>query len=183
MLPGHDSMATAIRRFVQGRRLSLRALQETREALEPFLARLAAERRTEEHLRELASLHEQLIAAGDNFQAFAAINVAWHNAVARASGNELLAGVLYSVSHGVHVATAIEEYDTAETRKQVITIHARVNDAIAAGRGEAAERSMRQHILAAHARPLALDGAGSIPLSKAAPRRRAPAAGRTKAAK
>ncbi len=163
-LPGQESMTTAINRFVQGRKLSLRTLQETRDALEPFLARLAAERRTEEDLRELKSLHDDLVAAVSNFQEFSSLNVKWHNAVAKASGNELLAAVLYSIAHGVHIATSMEEYDTMETRKQVIHIHARINDAIAAGNADLAERGMRQHMAATHARPLALDKT-SIPLS------------------
>lgn len=169
MLPGNESMAAAINRFVQGRKLSLRTLQETREVLEPFLARLAAERRTEDNLRELKSLHGDLLASVDHFQDFASINVKWHNAVAKASGNELLAALLYSISHGVHIATSTEEYDTMETRRQVVKIHSRINDAIEAGNPELAERSMRQHMLATHARPLALD-ATSIPLSAEQPR-------------
>jgi len=163
-LPGNDTMASAINRFVQGRKLSLRTLQETREAFEPLLARWAAERRSDENLQELKVLHEELVAAVGNFQEFSLVNVEWHNAVARASGNELLAALLYSISHGVFVATSSEEYDTAETRKQVIRIHARINDAIEAGNGDLAEKSMRQHMAATHARPLALKS-DSIPLS------------------
>jgi GntR family transcriptional repressor for pyruvate dehydrogenase complex len=173
-LPGNDSMASAINRFVQGRKLSLRTLQETREALEPFLARHAAERRSEEHLKELKGLHAELIAAVDNFQEFAAVNIKWHNAVARASGNELLAAVLYAISHGIHVATTTDEYDSPDTRKQVIHIHGQVNDAIEAGNAELAERSMRHHISATHARPLSLGSASGIPLSDEVPKRAAP---------
>lgn len=150
-LPGKDSMATAISRFVQGRKLPLKTLQETREALEPLLARLAAERRTEAQLEELKSLHAELVGAAEKFQEFAIANVKWHNAVARASGNELLATLLYSLSHGVHVATMAEEYDTVETRKQVIRIHSRINDAIAARNGDLAERGMRVHMTATNA--------------------------------
>lgn len=164
-LPGEQSMATAINRFVQGRKLSLRTLQETREAVEPFLARLAAERRTEDNLRELKSLHADLLTYVDDFQEFALVNVKWHNAVARASGNELLAAVLYSLSHGVHLATSTEEYDTMETRRQVIHIHAKINNAIEAGNADLAERGMRQHMVATHSRPLNLDGTTSIVLS------------------
>jgi len=163
-LPGQESMTTAIHRFVQGRKLPLRTLQETREALEPFLARLAAEHRTDADLAHLKSLHAELAACLDDFHEFASINVRWHNAVAKAGGNELLAAVLYSIAHGVQVATATAEYDTRETRQQVIHIHARINEAIEAGNPDLAERGMRQHMLATHARPLALEKA-SIPLS------------------
>lgn len=163
-LPGHESMATAINRFVQGRKLQLRTLQETREALEPYLARLAATRRTDADMEELLALHAQLVAVVDNFQEFTQVNVRWHNAVAKASGNELLSSVLYAVSHGLQVATSLEEYDTADTRQQVILIHSRVNDAIAARNPDLAERSMRQHLGATHARTVS-SAAAEIPLS------------------
>jgi GntR family transcriptional repressor for pyruvate dehydrogenase complex len=52
-LPGNESMGNAINQFVRGRRLPLRTLQETREALEPTLASLAAQRRTAEDLERL----------------------------------------------------------------------------------------------------------------------------------
>lgn len=163
-LPGRESMATAINHFVHGRKIPLRSLQETREALEPYLARLAAERRSEEQLAELEQLHESLVARADSFHEFTRVNVKWHNAVARASGNELLATLLYSLSTGVHVATTAEEYDTPETRRQVMAIHARVNDAIKARNPDLAERFMRQHISASHARPLSI-ASSDIPLT------------------
>ena len=79
-------------------------------------------------------------------------------AVAAASGNELLATLLYAISQGVHAVTMVEEYDTADTRQSVIRIHARVNAAIEAGDADLAESAMRQHISATNSRPLALDG-------------------------
>jgi GntR family transcriptional repressor for pyruvate dehydrogenase complex len=166
-LPGQDSLASAVSRFVHGRRIPLRSLQETRDVLEPFLARLAAERRT-----------SPLIVAAEQFHAFAVVNVRWHNAVAHASGNELLSSLLLSISHGVQVATTAEEYDTAETRRQVIAIHGRINAAIEDQDGEAAEKWMRQHMSATHARPLAIASA-DIPLTGTKPAGRlAPAAAR-----
>ena len=166
-LPGNDSMASAVARFVLGRKLSLRTLQETREALEPVLARLAAERRTEEDLEELRNLQEHLVASVDNFQEFSLTNVRWHNAVAKASGNELLSALLYSISYGVHVSTMTEEYNTMETRQAVIRIHSRVNEAIELSNGDLAERRMREHISATHARTVGPDSA-KIPLSASA---------------
>lgn len=164
-LPGNDSMVSAISRFVQGRRIPLRTLQETRDVLEPFLARLAAERRTSEQLNELKKLHEELVASAQNFREFSMVNLRWHNAIARASGNELLATLLYSVSHGLEIATMVQEYDTLENRRQVINIHARINEAIECGDSQKAERSMRLHMSATHS--LALTPPSTeIPLTK-----------------
>jgi DNA-binding FadR family transcriptional regulator len=163
-LPGKESMANAIGQFVRGRKLSLRRLQETREVLEPALARLAAVHRIDENLKELKSLHEELVASAGNFQQFSVVNIHWHNAVARASGNELLAAVLYAISYGVAVSTTTEEYDTPETRNQVIRVHSRIIDAIEARDPELAGRRMRQHISATHEQATA-SGATTIALS------------------
>lgn len=69
------------------------------------------------------------------------------------------------MSHGVQIATAVEEYDTPDTRRQVINIHARINAAIEAGDADLAERSMRQHLTATHARALTL-ASSEIPLTE-----------------
>jgi DNA-binding FadR family transcriptional regulator len=163
-LPGNESMANTIGQFVRGRKLPLRTLQETREVLEPALARLAALHRTDEDLLELKSLHNDLVASVGNFQEFSLVNIKWHYAVAGASRNELLATVLYSISYGVAVSTTTEEYDTTDTRRQVISIHARIIDAIDARDADLAERRMRQHIGATHERATALDTM-TVPLS------------------
>lgn len=165
-LPSHEAMASAIFRFVQGRRISVRTLQETRELLEPFLARLAAERRTEDQLQELKALHAELVGAVLDFQAFTLANLHWHNAVAKASGNELLSTLLYSISHGVQLATMAEEYDTPETRKQVIEIHTRVNEAIEARKPDQAEQAMRKHMAASRVHSLAKSAAAVVSLSR-----------------
>ena len=173
-LPGNDSMAAAISRFVQGRKVPLRSLQETREVLEPYLARLAAKRRSEADVQTLKVLHQELVASAGNFKQFALLNVKWHHAVAAASANELLATLLYSISHGLEVATMVDEYDTADTREQVIRVHGRIVAAIEAGDADLAERNMREHMTATHARPLALEQT-PIELTAAAAAQAAPA--------
>jgi GntR family transcriptional regulator, transcriptional repressor for pyruvate dehydrogenase complex len=164
-LPGNDSMSNSISQFVRGRRLPLRTLHETREILEPALASLAALHRSAEDLFRLRTIHEELVASAGNFQEFSVNNIKWHNAVARASNNELLSAILYAISFGVAVATTTEEYNTPETRNAVIRIHARINDAIEAKDSPLAERLMRQHIGATDARALA-PGNTKIPLSE-----------------
>ncbi len=145
-LPGNDSLASSIKQFVRGRKLSMTTLNEAREAIEPTLARLAAEHHSEQDLRTLNSLHEELIAASGNMERFSLVNIKWHNAVAFASQNELLVAFLYSISYSVAVSTMTEEYDTPENRQDVIRIHSMINAAIASGQGALAEKRMRQHI-------------------------------------
>ncbi|MBX9910095.1 MAG: FCD domain-containing protein [Beijerinckiaceae bacterium] len=149
--PGNESMAHFITQFIRGRRLSLRTLQETRETLEPALARLAAERRSDEDVERLRTLNAEMAGALDDRDQFAAINIEWHNAVASASRNDLLAAFLYSISYGVVVSTVIEEYDTPGLRAEVVRAHERIIVAIADGDGEAAFRRMARHVQATRA--------------------------------
>lgn len=151
-LPGSDNLAQLIGQFVRGRKISVHALHETREIVEPALARMAAAHRTPTELKRLFSLHDELIESAGNFQRFSVANIKWHLAVAEASHNELLATFLRSISSGVAAATTTEVYDTPETRKVVIQIHDRINRAIEAQDGEAAERYMRHHLGATAAR-------------------------------
>ena len=129
-----------------------------------MLAGLAAERRSEADLEKLQTLHEELVAAVGNFREFARINIEWHNAVAKAGGNELLAAFLYSVSYGVNIATMTTEYDTMDTRKEVIRIHSLINEAIEARNVDLARHRMRQHVVATRERTRAPDTT-DIPLS------------------
>ncbi|HEV2512111.1 FadR/GntR family transcriptional regulator [Bosea sp. (in: a-proteobacteria)] len=149
--PGNDAMAHFVTQFVRGRRISIRSLQEAREALEPPLARMAAERRTEGDLQRLRELSEELAGAVADREQFAAINIDWHNAVAAAGSNDLLAAFLYSISYDVAVSTVVEEYDTLELRHAVVGAHTRIMAAIEAGDGTAAYRRMERHVKASRA--------------------------------
>lgn len=149
--PGHDALAHFVGQFVRGRRLSLRTLQETRETIEPALARLAAERRTQEDVERLRALNAGMAEVMDDRTAFAKANFTWHGAVGAASKNDLLAAFLYSMSKGVVEATVLEEYDTLELRREVLRAHERIIDAIEARDPDAAYRRMDRHVRATRA--------------------------------
>lgn len=157
--PGNDAMAHFVTQFVKGRRLSLRTLQEAREILEPALAQMAAERRTEEDLARLHSLNTELSEATGDREQFAAINVDWHNAIAAASRNDLLAAFLYSISYDFAVSTISAEYDTPDLRQEVVRAHGRILAAIGASDGAAAYRRMQRHVRATRAKTKAREDA------------------------
>jgi DNA-binding FadR family transcriptional regulator len=150
-LPGKESMAHFINQFVIGRKLSLRTLQETRETIEPTLARLAAERRSAADVTRLRALNDDLAQAVSDRAQFAAVNVEWHNAVAMASHNDLLAAFMFSMSFGVAMSTMADEYDTMEVRKAAISVHTRIADAIEAQQADLAFRRMDKHVRATRA--------------------------------
>ena len=150
-LPGKESMSHFVNLFVRGRKLSLRTLQETRETIEPTLASLAAERRSVQDLKRIKALNDELAKAISDRTQFAAANVEWHNAVAAAGGNDLLAALLFSMSHGVAVSTMADEYDTTEVRNDVIRVHTKIIEAIEARNSKLAFRRMEQHVRATRA--------------------------------
>jgi GntR family transcriptional regulator, transcriptional repressor for pyruvate dehydrogenase complex len=150
-LPGKESMAHFINQFVVGRRLSLRTVQESRETIEPTLARFAADRRSLDDIKKLRALNGELASAVSDRAQFAAVNIEWHNAVAAASRNDLLSAFLFSMSFGVAMSTMADEYDTMEVRKAAINIHSRIADAIEAQNADLAFRRMEKHVSATRA--------------------------------
>jgi DNA-binding FadR family transcriptional regulator len=150
-LPGKESMAHFINQFVIGRKLSLRTLQETRETIEPTLARLAAERRSTADVARLRALNDDLAQAVSDRAQFAAVNIEWHNAVAMASRNDLLAAFMFSMSFGVAMSTMADEYDTMGVRKAAVSVHNRIADAIEAQQPDLAFRRMDKHVRATRA--------------------------------
>lgn len=146
--PGDESLAKYISLFIHGRGISLLSLLQTREAVEPSLAALAAQNRTEEELRELVTISERLEAAYADTPLYLAENVNWHCAIAAASHNELLRAFMFGISNMVYKASAIENFATADVRQVVIKAHRRILDAIVAKDAEAAGRRMARHLAA-----------------------------------
>lgn len=162
-LPTKDKIARSLGQFVRGQQLPFRTLHETRDVLEPALARLAAVHRTGADLDAMRRFHAELEIT-DGFQAFSRANMRWHASVAHSSHNELLIAALEAISYGVAVSTTIDEYDTPSTRAKVIRVHAAIMDAIEEGDGARAERRMRAHTSAAHAQAAGLDST-TVPMS------------------
>ena len=147
-LPGDESLAKYISLFVHGRGISLVSLLQTREAVEPSLAYLAAMNRTDEDLAALVEQTERVEVAYANVPRYLEENVKWHCAIAAASRNELLRAFMVAISAMVYKASAIEDFATDEVRKVVIKAHRRILDAIAARDGDAARRRMTRHLSA-----------------------------------
>jgi DNA-binding FadR family transcriptional regulator len=146
--PGDESLARYINVFVHGRGIPLEALLQTREAVEPLLAYLAALNRTDDELRELVQVTEKVEDAYADVPRFLAENVKWHCAIATASHNELLRAFMVAISSLVYKATAIEDFATDAVRQVVIGAHRRILAAIVSGDAEVARRRMARHLAA-----------------------------------
>ncbi len=146
--PGDESLRRSISIFVQGRGISLISLLQTREAVEPSLAALAAKNRTEEELEELIRATERVEAAFADTPKFLLENVDWHMAIAAASHNELLRGFMHSLAKMVHKVSAIDNFASDDVRKKVLYAHRTILEAITAKDEKAAERRMARHLAA-----------------------------------
>ena len=146
--PGDESLAKYINLFVHGRGISLKSVLQTREAIEPSLARLAALNRTAAERDDLVRATERVEQAYADTPLYLAENVNWHCAIAAASHNELLRAFMVAISSMIYKASAIENFATEDIRRVVIKAHRRILDAIAAGDGAAAERRMARHLAA-----------------------------------
>jgi len=144
--PDTGSIVRSLDQFAQAGDVPLHALLEARELVEPLCAGLAASRRSEEQLAELEAIHERLAAARSQADAEPE-NIRWHVAVARASGNELLASFVEGLA-GVRKAGTENRHLSARMRVQVVEAHAAIMAAIRAGDADAASRRMRRHITA-----------------------------------
>jgi DNA-binding FadR family transcriptional regulator len=117
-------------------------LADMRRAVEPAGAALAAEHRTAGHISAMREALAAMTRAGGDRRAFADADLAFHIAVAAASGNPLFrafAGVVETALAGYFsISTPVQDAAVAAN----IARHAAIADAIEAGHGQAAARAM-----------------------------------------
>ncbi|MFC1437787.1 FCD domain-containing protein [Streptacidiphilus sp. N1-10] len=144
--PGRESLANTVQLVIRGQQIRLEALHETREAIEPTCAALAAKRRTNADLADLDAAHADLVDAGADLPRFLRANIRWHNAVAKAGDNELLIGFMSALSQAIYSATDLEQFLDADIRGVTARAHAKVTEAIRKQDAPAAMRRMTRHV-------------------------------------
>lgn len=146
--PGGDSVAKSVNLVIRGQQIRMADLIETREAVEPSCARLAAKYRTEEDLESITKANDAIAASNKSgsLEDFLAANVAWHIAVARASHNELLIGLMVGLSRAIYESTDNKGFIDAKVRDITVRIHERITEAIRDHDEEASVRRMSRHV-------------------------------------
>jgi DNA-binding FadR family transcriptional regulator len=144
--PGKESLASSVGLLIRGRQLRLADLLETREAIEPFCAQLAAHNRTDADLAALDAANRVLSDESSTLQEFLQANVDWHVGVAAAGRNELLTGLMTGLSKAIYTATENEHFVDAEVRAITARAHKSITTAIRQGNAEAAARRMTRHV-------------------------------------
>nr|WP_235949483.1 FadR/GntR family transcriptional regulator [Candidatus Frankia alpina] len=145
-VPGEESVASSVSLMIRGRQIRLAALLETREAIEPACARLAARYRTDADLARLAHADEAIAAEEGSLTDFLRANVDWHVAVAVASHNELLTGFISALSEAIYTSTDNRGFVDAEVRRVTAQAHQSITEAIRGRDADAAFRRMTRHV-------------------------------------
>ena len=164
--PDHRSLANAVELVIRGQRIRLESLHQTREAIEPTCAALAARHRTDEDLAELDAANADLVEAGAEIPRFLRANIRWHNAVAKAGENELLIGFMNALSQSIYAATDLETFMDAQIRELTAKAHARITEAIRERDEEAASRRMARHVCGFARASAQVDGRGLLDLGE-----------------
>lgn len=145
--PRPESLVESLHIFLQAQTIEGddSTLLEAREAIEPWAAALAAQRRTPEEIDELDRLTDRMEDAAE-LRTYLDANLAWHAGVARASHNGILLAFMRALSRAMLTQTGAEEYDTPSIRGGAIRAHRLVNEAIRQGDAPLAQRRMGRHV-------------------------------------
>jgi DNA-binding FadR family transcriptional regulator len=144
--PGRESISRSLELFVRSHGVRFEALLEAREAIEPAAARLAAIHRTDSDLAEMTRIHQEFEAISNDGEAHTHINLAWHRAVVKASGNELMIAFFNAIADAIVAVSESHSLFSPEVHREVVRVHARVLAAIAARDSDAAFRRMQGHL-------------------------------------
>jgi DNA-binding FadR family transcriptional regulator len=144
--PGGESVADSVALVIRGQQIRMAALMETREAIEPNCAELAARYRSEEDLTRIDAANEALAAEEDSLAEFLQANIDWHIAVATATHNELLSGFMLAISRAIYAATDNQSFVDAEVRRTTVLAHKSITKAIRDRDPVAAARRMKRHV-------------------------------------
>ena len=123
---------------------------EARKLLETNLAALAAERREEEHLTQLAEEVAEMYATVDDPAQYLIHDVRFHRTISQASGNPILAALMETVTTALYD----ERRTTAERardRKTSLEAHREIYRAIRAGSAAESRTAMERHLHSAEA--------------------------------
>lgn len=147
-LPGREAVARSVELFVRTHGIRLESLLECRVAVEPTLAALCAKHRTAEQLQEIEDLHQDFVESVDNVVRYKAVNLDWHLAIARASGNEPLTALMEAISRPIRDAMDYQHVTTPDLRRTAVAAHTKIIEAIRDRDSDSAFRRMERHVSA-----------------------------------
>lgn len=139
----HGSVELAIRRGG----VTARELVQARTVLECEAAALAAEHRTDEQVDEMRMILSAFNSAPDT-GAGAALDLAFHEAIVVASGNQVLQ-IMFGSIRNLTLGVVLRSLTDRNVRNAGVPIHEQVLNAVSDQDPEAARRAMASHMKAA----------------------------------
>ncbi len=113
-----------------------------RKAIEREIARLAAQRITDEQLNDIKRTVSQYLSTENNKDAG---DVAFHNALADAAGNRVLKAALDLIRQDGQLSPVLV-YIREQVQSKIFTDHFKIYQAVASRNPDAAEQAMVEHI-------------------------------------
>lgn len=118
-----------------------RSLFELRRAIEPTAGALAAERATREQVQELRLLIAEMEKAGDDGGRFAVPDLAFHQAILRMSGNELIGSLAALIETALVISFRLSD-DNPQGQSHSLPLHQQVVESIAKRDPNAASKAL-----------------------------------------
>lgn len=125
--------------------LNMHHMVEVRQALEPAVAGLAAQRRDDESLAIMKACIDEMRRNIDDGREYIRADLEFHLALVRATGNPALE-TLVSTIQDIMAATQREVGRVRTIARTSLAYHTEIYDAIEAGNAAAAENAMLRHL-------------------------------------
>lgn len=143
--PSSGEFAEHLGLMLQFQQLTLKDVSDARLALEPMMARLAAQRITPEQIADLRDSIEIMTQSYDAPVEFWAQNQRFHSAVAEAGDSRVISMVVDAVKFIADGASSGVHYGRDEL-EDVVQAHTKIVDLLEAGDAEGAAVAMHHHL-------------------------------------
>lgn len=143
--PSPEEFAEQFALILQFQQLTLRDVSDARVALEPMVARLAAERITDEQLAELKDSIEIMQRSYDKPDEFWLQNARFHSTVAHAADSQVIGTIIDAVKFIADGASSGVAYGRKEY-EEVVNAHIEIVEMLEKGDAEGAAASMYHHL-------------------------------------
>lgn len=143
--PSSGEFAEQMALMLQFQQLTLQDVSDARLALEPMMARLAAERITPEAVAELRDSIDIMTRSYDDPTEFWLQNARFHSAVAQAGESNVICMIIDALKFIGDGASSGVHYGRAEL-EEVVHAHTMITDLLEAGDAEGAAASMQRHL-------------------------------------
>ncbi|WP_160381608.1 FadR/GntR family transcriptional regulator [Pseudooceanicola pacificus] len=133
--------------FIGGDSVSNDHLLQARMVIEPALARIACDMRTDDDIEAMRAINARIEAIGNADRgALVQLNLDWHSQMFAASHNDLLVAIAIGLTETQHRAGVMGQYGSQEHVRLMVEAHGKILESIIARDGERAYRRTYLHL-------------------------------------